>query len=135
MIMDAQLKDTLARDQARIANEVEQAKISLGELQQLVIEGLQSGYQLSVGDVERLLDQEQVVRVWSQVGNLTATATDTANLKARLEEWLADATEQVMSPGRSRSTSLVSTARMMAEEDGLKSVARIVSRILGHVGQ
>lgn len=133
--MTAQLKDTLVRDQARVANYLEQAKIHLGEVQQLVIEGLQAGHQLSVSNVERLLDQEQVVRVWSQVANLTDTATDTANLKARLEEWLRDATEQVMAPGRSRSTSLVSTARMMAEEDGLKSVARVIGRIIDHIGQ
>lgn len=130
-----QLEDTLVRDQGRIAARLEQARTEMGATQEAMIKGLQAGHALSTGNVERLLEQEQVTRVWAQVSNLSSTASDTQELKARLEEWMRDTTEQVMAPGRSHSTSLVRTAQMMAEEDGLKSVARIVERIISNVGQ
>ena len=55
------------------------------------------------------------------------------HLLARLQEWLLDATEQVMSPGRSNSTSMVRTAQYQSEERGLKVVARSVQHLIGYM--
>lgn len=129
-----QLKDTLARDTDRITRQAQRAMDALKELQGAIVEGLTKGYAVSVGNLERLLEQEQVARVWSQVDRLASTASDTQELKARLEEWYRDAVAQAMAPGRSHSTSLVRTAQLMAEEDALKSVARTVAAISENVG-
>lgn len=129
-----QLKDTLARDKDRVAKQAQLAMDRLKELQGAIATGLTEGYNVSVGNLERLLEQEQVARVWSQVANLASTASTTQELKARLEEWYRDAVEQMMEPGRSRSTSLIATAQLMAEEDAKKSVARIVVAISENVG-
>jgi hypothetical protein len=118
---------------AQVERSYSSAQVTLKVHQDNAAQDMISGTALSVNSVERLFLQEQVVRAWRQVASLSATATGVDELVARLREWVADATEQVMSPGRSNSSSLVRTAQLHAEEDGLKHVAHGVVVIVRRV--
>jgi hypothetical protein len=120
----------LNRNQARIENAFNAAVQELQELQTQLSQEMEDGVALSVGTVERIFLQEQVLRNWRQVLQVGMKASTEAQLKTSLQEWLRDAIEQVMGVGRSGSTSLIRTAQLHAEEDGIKTVARIVERII-----
>lgn len=101
----------------------------LRAVQQEWVESLQAGYAVSTSQVERLFRLEQEARVWTQVQRAVNRSSDEA-LLGELRTWHDDAVEQLLSPTRSQSTSLVRTAQMHAEEDALKTVARDVARVI-----
>jgi len=124
---------TLNRMQLRIESAFNAATERLQESQTALAQAMQDGVALSVSTVERIFDEEQVLRNWRQVLQVGMKATTEAELLAGLRTWSEEATEQVMGPGRSHSTSLVRTAQMHAEEDGIRTVVRTVNRIIEHL--
>jgi hypothetical protein len=122
--------DIFAKAQERIDSEAEAARRVLKDSQVAMIKCMEGGYALQTSSVESIFLQEHLVRAWNQVQALSLTSTDKEELKARLSTWVEDATEQVMAPGRSQSTSFVRTEQMAQETEALKSTARSVSYIV-----
>lgn len=113
-----------------------QARDSLTETMEQVSTSASQGHLLTASTVERMFEEHYTVRSWNNVIRTVDEAVQTKSLSTltlKLQEWATDATEQLLSPGRSHSTSLVRTAEMEAEEYGMKTVLRAVSQFISLV--
>ena len=121
---------TLDQAKARLTQAHGAAAEELQDLQGRLIKDMEKGYALDASMVERIFAAEQRLRSHRQLAGLGDTATDVEELKGRLQEWVRDATDQLVSPGRSGFTSLVRTEQMMAETEGLKYGVRTADYLI-----
>lgn len=112
---------------------IEKDEADLKIMQGRLADDMTKGYALDTHLVEIIFNLEQQVRNWQAIR--TILKGEHGELSTALNRWLTDAVEQLMRPGRSGSTSLVRTAQMHSEDDGMKRVVRQVQQVTRYLAQ
>ena len=106
----------------------EQATEELAKVRTQISDSFSKDYVVTASTLERLIKVQYSVRHWAKIKNILGRDTTQEQKVAALEEWISSTTEQLLECGRSRSTSLVASAEMEADEDELKQVLRQVKQ-------
>ena len=110
--------------------QAEQPTQELAKIREQITDSFGKDYVITASTMERLIKIQYSVRHWAKIKNIIARASTEEQQVAGLEEWISHTSEQLLECGRSRSTSLVASAEMEADEDELKQVLRQVKQFV-----
>lgn len=111
----------------------ERATTTLTEARTQITDSFTKDYVVGAHQMEKLIAAQHSVHYWTQVTRIMERGEDEASVTQGLSEWATRMADRLLEGGRSSSTSLVSNAITLSEEDEQKRVLQQVRQALTYI--
>jgi len=112
---------------------VDSATKNLEQARTQIKDQFEKDYVVGSHAMEKLISAQHSVHYWAQIARIIERGEDEASVVQGLREWATRTADRLLECGRSSSTSLVSNAIILSEEDEQKRVLRDVSQFIMYV--
>jgi len=106
---------------------------TLNEARTQITDQFSKDYVVGAHAMEKLISAQHSVHYWAQVARIIERGENEAEVVQGLREWATRTSDRLLECGRSSSTSLVSNAITLSEEDEQKRVLRDVQQFIMYV--
>jgi aspartokinase len=94
---------------------------------------IEEDYRVGSSSIERLISAQYSAKYWGQVLKIINNNQGNEQQVQGLREWAERRVDELLSSGRSRSTSLIANAMSESEEDEMKRVLQRVRNLIEYV--
>lgn len=113
--------------------QAQRATQTLTEARTQITDSFTQDYVVGAHAMEKLISAQHSVHYWAQITRIIERAENEASVAQGLREWASRTADRLLEGGRSSSTSLVSNAITLSEEDEQKRVLQLVRQFVSYI--
>lgn len=116
-----------------LESQAQRATQTLTEVRTQITDSFAQDYVISSHTMEKLISAQHSVHHWAQITRIIKRAENEASVVQGLREWATRTADRLLEGGRGMSTSLVSNAITLSEEDEQKHTLQQVRQFISYV--
>jgi hypothetical protein len=116
-----------------LQSQAQRATQTLTEARTQITDSFSQDYVIGAHQMEKLISAQHSVHYWTQITRIMERAENEAGSVQGLREWATRTADRLLEGGRGMSTSMISNAITLSEEDEQKRVLQQVLQFVSYI--